>query len=43
MLLDGWKLGFDGYMSCFALATLALCAVLWLWLKKRGSKRFAEL
>lgn len=43
MLLNGWKLGFAGYMSCFALATLALCAALWLWLKKRGSKRFAEL
>ena len=43
MLLDGWKLGFAGYMALFGGVTLALCALLWLWLKKKGSARFAEL
>lgn len=43
MLLNGWKLGFVGYMSLFGAVTLALCAALYFWLKKRGSKLFAEL
>lgn len=43
MLLDGWKLGFVGYMGCFALVTLALCAVLYLWLRKKGGAVFAAL
>ena len=43
MLLNGWKLGFVGYMSVFAGVTLSLCAVLYFWLKKRGCKLFAEL
>ena len=36
MLLNGWKLGFTGYMSLFGAVTLALCAVLYFWMKKRG-------
>ena len=43
MLLNGWKLGFGGYMSLFGVVTLALCAMLWLWLKKKGCNRFAAL
>ena len=43
MLLNGWKLGFVGYMSLFGAVTLALCALLYFWLKKRGCKLFAEL
>ena len=43
MLLNGWKLGFVGYMSLFGAVTLALCAVLYFWLKKRGSILFAAL
>ena len=41
MLLNGWKLGFVGYMSLFGAVTLALCAVLYFWLKKRGCNLFA--
>ena len=43
MLLNGWKLGFGGYMSLFGVVTLALCAMLWLWLKKKGCNLFAAL
>ena len=43
MLMNGWKLGFGGYMSGFGAITLALCAVLYFWLKKRGCKLFAVL
>ncbi|MDD6798971.1 MAG: hypothetical protein PUE85_00910, partial [Firmicutes bacterium] len=43
MLLNGWKLGFVGYMSSLGAVTLALCAALYLWLKKRGSNLFAAL
>ena len=43
MLLDGWKLGFAGYMALFGGVTLALCALLWLWLKNKGCSRFASL
>lgn len=43
MLLNGWKLGFVGYMSIFGAATLALCAMLYFWLKKRGCNLFAAL
>ena len=43
MLLNGWRLGFVGYMSIFVAVTLILCAVLYLWLKKRGSSLFAAL
>ena len=43
MLMNGWKLGFVGYMSGFGAVTLALCAVLYIWLKKRGSNLFAAL
>ena len=41
--LPGWKLGFFGYMGCLAGLNLILCALLYLWLKKKGSVRFAEL
>lgn len=43
MLLNGWRLGFVGYMSIFGAVTIALCAALYLWLKKRGSNLFAAL
>lgn len=43
MLLNGWKLGFVGYMSGFGAVTLVLCAVLYFWLKKRGCNLFAAL
>ena len=43
MLLNGWRLGFVGYMSIFGAVTLALCALLYLWIKKRGSSLFAQL
>ena len=43
MLLDGWKLGFTGYMALFGGVTLVLCALLWLWLRKKGCSRFASL
>lgn len=43
MLLNGWRLGFTGYMSLCGAVTLALCGLLYFWLKKRGSKLFAGL
>ena len=43
MLLNGWKLGFVGYMSGFGAVTFVLCAVLYFWLKKRGCNLFAAL
>ena len=43
MMMDGWKLGFVGYMSSFGAATLVLCTVLYFWLKKRGCHVFAAL
>ena len=42
-LLAGWHLGAALYMGCFAAATLAACAVLYLWLKKRGGAVLAAL
>ena len=43
MLLGGWKMGFAGYMALFGGVTLALCALLWLWLRNKGCRRFASL
>ena len=43
MLLPGWKLGFCGYMSCFAGANLFLSLWAWLWLKKKGVVCFSTL
>ena len=43
MVLDGWKLGITGYLALFGGVTLALSALLWLWLRKRGCSRFASL
>ena len=43
MLLNGWKLGFAGYMGVFGAVTLTLCAVLYFWLKKRGCELLAAL
>ena len=43
MLLGGWKMGFAGYMALFGGITLALCALLWLWLRNKGCRRFASL
>lgn len=43
MLLNGWKLGFVGYMSGFGAVTLAFFAVLFFWLKKKGCNLLAAL
>lgn len=43
MLLNGWKLGFVGYMSLFGAVTLALCGLFYFWLKKRGCNLLAAL
>ena len=43
MLLDGWRLGVVGYMALFGGVTLALCALLYLWLKKKGCSLLASL
>ena len=43
VFFDGWRLGFTGYMSLCGAVTLALCGLLYFWLKKRGSKLFAGL
>lgn len=43
LLMNGWKLGFVGYMALFAGATLALCAWLWFWLRNKGCNRLASL
>ena len=43
MLLDGWKLGYTGYTALFGGITLALCAVLYFWLKKRGCDLLAAM
>lgn len=42
-LMHGWKLGFIGYMSLVGGITLLACAVLYVWLKKRGCALFATL
>ena len=41
--LIGYRLGFFVYMSCFAILTLALSAVIYIWLKKKGTVVFAVL
>ena len=43
MLLPGWVLGFCGYAGCFTAANLILGTVMYLWLRKKGSARFAAL
>ena len=43
MLMNGWKLGFVGFMSGFGAVTLGCCAVLYFWLKKKGCSLFASL
>ena len=43
LLLPGWMLGFPAYTGCFLGINLVLCAVLYLWLRKKGTERFAEL
>ena len=43
MFLNGWKLGFVGYMFGFCAVTLALCAVLYFWLRNKGCSLFASL
>lgn len=43
LLLPGWKLGFVGYTDCFVALNLLLCAVLALWVKRKGCARFAAL
>ena len=43
MVLDGWKLGFTGYISLFSAVTVVLCGLIWLWIKKSGANRFARL
>ena len=43
MLLDGWRLGVVGYMALFGGVTLALCALLYIWLIKKGCSLLASL
>ena len=42
-LLAGRHIGAAGYLGCFAAATLLACAMLFLWLKKKGGAVFAAL
>ena len=43
LLMNGWKLGFAGYMGAWSVLTLALCALLFIRLKQTGCRRFREL
>lgn len=43
LLLPGWVLGFAGYMACFIGVNVVLCICNYLWLRKTGMARFAEL
>ncbi len=43
MLLPGWRLGFCGYLSCFAGVNLFLSGCTFLWLRKKGVARFSAL
>lgn len=39
----GEKMGFNLYMVCFAIITILLTAMLYLWLKNKGTKVFSSL
>lgn len=41
--IAGDKIGYIIYMAAFAVLTLAISAVLYFWLKKKGSADFAAL
>ena len=43
LLLPGWMLGFAGYMACFIGVNVILCICNYLWLRRTGTARFAEL
>ena len=43
LLLPGWMLGFAGYIACFIGVNVILCICNYLWLRKTGTTRFAEL
>ena len=43
LLLPGWRLGFIGYMACFIGVNVILSVCNYLWLRKTGTTRFAEL
>ena len=43
LLLPGWTLGFAGYMACFIGANVIMCVCDYLWLRKKGTARFAAL
>ena len=43
LLLPGWTLGFAGYMACFIGGNAILCVFDYLWLRKKGTARFAAL
>ena len=43
LLLPGWMLGFAGYMACFIGVNVILSVCNYLWLRKTGTTRFAEL
>ena len=43
LLLPGWMLGFAGYMACFIGVNIILCVCDFLWLRKKGTSRFAAL
>ena len=43
LLLPGWMLGFIGYMVCFIGVNVILSVCNYLWLRRTGTTRFAEL
>ena len=43
MLLPGWMLGFERYISCFTGANLLLSVFIYQWLQKKGVARFLDL
>ena len=43
LLLPGWMLGFAGYMACFIGVNVILCICNYLWLRRKGTARFAAL
>ena len=43
MMFYGWKLGYMAYMSIFIVVNVAISAILYTWLKTKGSGRFAAL
>lgn len=42
-LAGGWQIGLTLYLAAFAAVTAILSAVLYTWLKRKGSRIFASL